>query len=115
MHTQLTIRRLAPVEHRRELSYIINTMLRNDDEAAAPHLAVIVRSINTLLVTRRGDLELLRFPPRGVTYRGGGLPDEHKDFYKVDKVFRVAGFLATSFLQSKAEDFMCMADERGES
>lgn len=77
--------------------------------------AVFARAVNTLLITRREDAEMLRFPYQGKTYRGGGLPDECRSFYTVGKQLRVAGFLATSFSKGKAEDFMCMADERDES
>ena len=82
---------LAPREHQRELAYIINSLLRMDDAMAAPHLAVIVRAINTLVVTRRGTIEMLRFPPNGVTYRGGGLPDEHRAFFHADRKYWVPG------------------------
>jgi hypothetical protein len=40
------------------------------------------------------------FPPGGSTYRGGGLPDEHRDFFTVGKQFRVPMFLATSMDQN---------------
>ena len=40
------------------------------------------------------------FPPGGSTYRGGGLPDEHKAFFTVGKQFRVPMFLATSMDQN---------------
>jgi hypothetical protein len=106
--------RLAPEGHQRELSFIINSLLRGDYADASPHLAVVVRAINTLLITRRGDVHMIKFPPNGVMYRGGGLPDVHRGFYRVGKTFRVAGFFATSFLRHKAEQFMCMSDERGE-
>jgi hypothetical protein len=105
---------LAPVEHRRELAFIINSLLRSDDADAAPHLVVIVRAINTLLITRRGDLEIVKFPPNGVTYRGGGLPDAHRGFFTAGKQYRVPGFLATSFSWKVAEDFMMYADMREE-
>ena len=75
---------------------------------------VFVRAVNTLLVTRASPTIQTRFPPNGVTYQGGGLPDQHRDFYQVGKSFRVAGFLATSFVREVAEGFMCFADRRGE-
>jgi hypothetical protein len=106
--------RLASEGHQRELAYIINSLLRSDHPEAAPDLAVVVAAMNTLLLSRRGDIKMLRFPPNGVTYRGGGLRDEYKSFFTPGKVFRVAGFLASSFLLEKADEFMCFADARGE-
>jgi hypothetical protein len=106
--------RQVPFEHQRELAFIINSLLRMDDEAAAPHLAIIVRAINTLLITRRMTMEPIKFPEKGVVYRGGGLLDEHRDFFQPGREFRVPGFLATSFLQATAEQFMCNARARGE-
>ena len=70
--------------------------------------------MNTLLVSRRGEQDNIRFPSGGVVYRGGGLPQDHIEFYEVGKAFRVAGFLATSFSVNKAIDFMGYADYRNE-
>ncbi len=92
-HTYTHIYRLAEREHQRELAYIINSLLRKDDATAAPHLAVIVRAINMLLITGRNDSEMICFPPNGVTYRGGGLSDQYRRFYQVGKVFRYQSHL----------------------
>jgi hypothetical protein len=54
------------------------------------------------------------FPPKGLLYRGGGLPDEHKSFYQVGQVFRASSFLSTSFDRSIADQFMVYADTRRE-
>ena len=110
----LYICRSAPDAHRRELSFIINSMIRSDDASAAPHLAVIVRAVNTLLLAHRGAVQKIVFPKNGVTYRGGGLPDEHRRFYTAGKKYRVPGFLATSFSRQVAENFMMWADSRNE-
>ena len=48
----------------------------------------------------------LPFPPGGITHRGGGFNDDHKAFFTVGKQYRVPGFLATSFSQAKAEEFV---------
>jgi hypothetical protein len=114
IYTHIRRCRQAPLEHRRELAFIINTLLRIDDATAAPYLAIIVRAINTLLVTRRLAIQLIKFPPNGVVFRGGGLPDEHRGFYESGREFRVAGFLASSFSQATAEHFMCSARARSE-
>ena len=112
--TSTEVMALAPLEHRRELSFIINSLLRSDHREAAPFLAVIARGVNTLLITRRTDAHEIISPPNGVVYRGGGLSDQHRQFYHVGKKYRVPGFLATSFSQEVAESFMTWADRRGE-
>jgi hypothetical protein len=73
-----------------------------------------VRAINTLLITGRTDKSMIRFPPGGIVYRGGGLPDEHRKFYKPGKKYRVPGFLATTFSSVVAGTFIASADRRGE-
>jgi hypothetical protein len=113
-HTHTCRHEFAPLEHQREFSYVLNSLIRSDDAEAAPHIAVVVRAINTLLVSRRSDVNVIRFPPNGVTYRGGGLPDAHRDFFQAGKKYRVPGFLATSFARHVVDDFMLWADQRGE-
>ena len=77
--------------------------------------AVFTRAVNTLLVSERKHAGVLvKFPSRGKTYRGGGIPDHFRAFFDQHKTFCVAGFLATSFSREKAEEFMCFADQRGE-
>ena len=90
-------------------------MIRSDNAEAAPHIAVIVRAVNTLLISRRKDLQFVQFPRDGVTYRGGGLPHNHKAFFQCGTKYRVPGFLATSFSQQVADRFMLWADQRGEN
>jgi hypothetical protein len=93
---------------------MINFFLRNDDARASKYLAVVVRGINTLLITGRTHKAMVRFPPGGTVYRGGGLPDDHRMFYKPGKKYRVPGFLASSFSRTVAENFMVFADARDE-
>jgi hypothetical protein len=95
------------MEHCREFAYILNTLLRRDDKEAAEHLAVVVRTINVLLVHQRGSRpRIMRSPQNNTVYRGGGLPDEHRSFYHVGKKYRVPGFLATSLDEDVARGFM---------
>ena len=75
-------------------------------------VAILVRGINALLANHRthsnGPLSPVRppaFPKDGETYRGAGLPDEHRAFYTVGKKYRVPGFLATSFKEDVAKRF----------
>lgn len=49
-------------------------------------------------------------PKSTLTFRGGGLPDEHRGFFAVGTKFRQAGFLATSFSKEKAEEFAYRAN-----
>ena len=77
-------------------------------------MAAFTHALNTLQITRREDGANLSFPPNGVTYRGGALPNDHKKFYKVGALFRAAGFLATSFSQDNASEYMCRASVGGE-
>ena len=43
---------------------------------------------------------------KDTTFRGGGLPDQHRAFYTVGKRFRTRMYLATSFKKSTARAFM---------
>ena len=45
-------------------------------------------------------------PPGGVCWRGGGFDDQFRPFFTVGKQYRVPGFLATSFSQAKAMEFV---------
>ena len=47
-----------------------------------------------------------RFPPNGMTYRGGGFDNAHRGFFIAGKKYRVPGFLATSFSEAKAREFI---------
>jgi hypothetical protein len=68
---------------------MINCALRDDAPSVMPSLAVLVRGINVLCITRRkpGDQKL---PPAMRTFRGGELPLQHVEFYRqrVGKKYR---------------------------
>ena len=49
-----------------------------------------------------------------VTLSGGGFDDAHRGFFTVGKKYRVPGFLATSFSEDKAEEFLYRAHVEGE-
>ena len=57
------------------------------------------------LLAKATTPEQWRFPPDGITYRGGKLPDEHRAFYTVGKKYRVPGFLASTFSRDVAVEF----------
>ena len=105
-------KRLAgvPEEHNKELCSMLNAAIRTDKPSLMSSTAVLVRGINTLCVTRRMDDDDIAFPPNAKTYRGGGFDNSHKAFFVVGKKYRVPGFLATSFNERKADDFIGWAD-----
>jgi hypothetical protein len=96
------------IGHEKELCNIINEAIRADAPGGMRHLATLVRGINTLCVIRRPS-GAVNFPSNGICWRGGGLPAEHQTFYVPGKVYRVPGFLATSFSEDKAEEFLYRA------
>ena len=63
----------VPPEHHAELCSMINRALRDDAPAIMPSLAVLVRGINVLCITRRKPGEQ-KLPPSMRTFRGGELP-----------------------------------------
>ena len=71
----------VPQQHHAELCSMINRALRDDAPSVMPSLAVLVRGINVLCITRRkpGDQKL---PPAMRTFRGGELPMQHVEFYR---------------------------------
>eukprot|EP00667_Euglena_gracilis_P004268 EG_transcript_4291 len=75
----------------REFCFILNEVIRNDIEKLMPYVATITRAINLLLVNARLSGGIC-----GVVYRGGGLPNEHRDFFAPQQTYRVPMFLATS-------------------
>ena len=96
--------------HEYELCSIINAVLRADDVAAMTPCVVLVRALNRLCVARkRTDGTIVRFPPGGHCWRGGGFDDRHKDFFTIGRMYRVPGFLATSFSERVTTEFIYRA------
>jgi len=121
----------VPPQHHAELCSMINRALRDDAPAVMPSLAVVVRGINVLCITRRKPGEQ-KLPPAMRTFRGGELPMQHVEFYRqrVGKKYRcvgagvgrgvrgwgrmtrdararrVPGYLATSFSEAVAYGFL---------
>ena len=100
-------RDLHSAPKRRLPAGLINQSLRENHSAAglAWRLAAVVRAINAVREIRGHDRDANRFPPGGVTYRGGGFDSQYRGFFSVGKKYRVPGFLATSFDQSIAVKF----------
>ena len=67
--------------------------------------AVLTRSINQLVNTRRPELRQHPIDANDFCFRGGGLPDEHQAFYTPGRKYRVPGFLATSMREYVATGF----------
>jgi hypothetical protein len=99
-------------EHDKEFCWLLNKAIRDDLPELAPPTAALARGINAMCVEGRSGADL-PFPAGGITYRGGGFDDQHKDFFTEGKVFRQPCFLATSFLQAKAEYFRGRAQKNG--
>ena len=95
----------------REFCSILNTVIRLDNQDALAGAVVLVRSINQLCVTRRINENQQVLPPDDRCFRGGGLPDQHRAFFQPGKKYRVPGFLATSFKEDKAEEFLYRAHD----
>mmetsp|Transcript_49258 Transcript_49258/g.87957 ORF Transcript_49258/g.87957 Transcript_49258/m.87957 type:complete len:717 (-) Transcript_49258:809-2959(-) len=94
--------------HPKELCDILNEALRMDCPQCMAPMAIIARAINQLCVIHRppGGFS---FPPGGVCWRGGGLPNAHRPFYVPNKKYRVPSFLATSFREDTAFEFLYRA------
>jgi hypothetical protein len=87
-----------------EFCSLINRALRDDAADVMPHLVVVVRAINALCIVRR-ESSSLKFPPDGVSHRGGALPLQHHGFFTPGSKYRVPMYLATSFSEDKAYEF----------
>jgi hypothetical protein len=109
----------------REFCSIINQAIREDESPALNHAVVVARAMNLFCVdSARGAHSNAAWPmgpspanPRDVshkqntTYRGGGLPDEHKRFFmKIfeaqPRKYRVPNFVSSSFQRHIANSFM---------
>ena len=88
-----------------EFCSLLNAAIRDDQPSLAAPAAALTRGINALCLEGRSGAAL-PFPPGGDTFRGGGFDDAHQGFFTVGKQFRVPGFLATSFSQGKAMEFL---------
>ena len=100
-------------DHAKEFCSLLNAAIREDlDELASP-TAALTRGINALCLQGRGDAALA-FPAGGEVYRGTGFDDAHRGFFAVGKAYRVPGFLATSFSEAKAREFLHRAQAAGQ-
>jgi hypothetical protein len=56
---------------------------------------------------------LLKYPLDGILWRGGQLPDKHRDFFRVEKKYRAPAFMSTSIDEKVAERFLYEASQHG--
>ena len=67
---------------------------------------MLARAINALCLGGGGGTQAEAHPPGNVCYRGGGFDDKYRDFFCRGRAFRQPSYLATSFEQSIAEEFL---------
>lgn len=87
----------------RELCSYLNQAIREDNREQLQAAMPLIRSINQLLVTRGSLAE--KWPSENITYRGAGLPTEHRSFFAEGTKYRANMFLATSFSKAVATSF----------
>lgn len=87
----------------RELSSVLNAVIRDDVEEEIEAAAIIFRSINSRRVERKSSV----YPPKGETWRGTKFKKRFKPFYEdmIERKYRVPGFLATSCKKAIAAGF----------
>jgi hypothetical protein len=99
--------RMASKKHK--LFSMMNEAIRMDHMDLMAPLAILSRAINKLCLYK-SDV----FPRKGLCFRGSGMMPWHRDFFVEDKTYRVPSFLATSFSNVIANDFMKRAEARGQ-
>ena len=82
--------------------------MRGDGPPLADPTALLSRGINTLCVSTPPRPP---FPPGDVCYRGGGFDDRYRDFFVPGRHFRQPAYLATSFSEHVADQFIVRAPE----
>ena len=95
----------------REFCFILNYALRADTEDLVEPAAIIARGINRLCVQPEHP-EALRMsvyhPEEDVCFRGGGFNDDCRDFFAAERKYRQPAYLATSFSEAVARQFIQM-------
>ena len=99
---------------------MLNFLIRGDfkhGDPLAERVAMLAHAINSNVVTR-GVGGVLPWPDgptaganhnsteKDTTWRGGGFPGGFRAFFVPKKVYRVGGFLATSYKRDKAQAFI---------
>ena len=89
----------------KEFCSILNECVRSDRKEVAPHLAKVTRAINQLCVSNPPQPP---FPPDNVCFRGGGFDRRYRSFFVARRQFRQPSYLATSFSEDTAREFIRM-------
>jgi len=90
----------------KEFCGILNHSIRTDREELVKPAVIISRGINVQCVTRKNFTSPV-WPEDNLTYRGGGLPLQHRSFYTEGKKYRAPMFLATSTKKYVALNLFC--------
>ena len=89
----------------KEFCFILNHTLRGDEPPLADPTATLSRGINQLCVSIPPTPP---FPPGDVCHRGGGFDDRYRSFFCKGRRFRQPAYLATSFSEVVAREFIRM-------
>ena len=89
----------------REFCFILNRAVRGDEPPLADPTAGLSRGINKLCVSVPPKPP---FPPGDVCLRGGGFDDRFRSFFIEGRKFRQPAYLATSFSEDVARNFLAM-------
>lgn len=118
-------RRITSSRGKVELCSLLNHAIRDDREPALRPALLLTRAINLFCTKPKNTRRLWgfygretasgrqdRWPTgrnsdvRDTTFRGGGLPEEHRPFFEVGRRFRSRMFVASSFRRRVALYFM---------
>ena len=99
----------------REMCFFMNHALRSDDHACLTSVLPIVHRLNQHITTElRKSQQHEDLPPEmsllrdgyHVSYRGGGMKDEYKDFFRIGMKYRSNQYISTSFQREKTMFFL---------
>ncbi|CAE8601232.1 unnamed protein product [Polarella glacialis] len=112
--TRLWSSTLRSTNDNREMCSYINQALREDQPKMLESLVVIIRAINELCVNRR-TASSVDWPKDHTCYRGAGLPDERRGFFRPGRKYRVPFLLATTFEKTRVAQgiFASQAQDNG--
>lgn len=99
-----------------EFCTILNQVIRMDSGDALRHAVVFTRAMTSHLVNRdRSHQDSSReWPDDFVSYRGSNIPRAELDFFVKDQLYRAPMFLATSFSEAKAREFLHRTPKDGQ-
>ena len=89
----------------KEFCFVLNRALRGDEAALADPAAALSRGINKLCVSVPPTGP---FPKKDVCFRGGGFDSRYRSFFIEGRRFRQPAYLATSFSETVAREFIRM-------